>query len=134
MGGDVEVHDPPSIVRKNQEHAQDLKPDGRDGEEVDRHHGLDVILEECPPVLRRRLPTVRDALADAGLADIDAEFEQFAFDAGCANSGFSRLLARITFRTSLEIGGRPGRPWRTFQVQYSRKPLRCQPITVSGLK
>ena len=43
------------------------------------------------------------------------------------------LIVRISFRTSSKVGGRPGRPWRTFQVLYSRKPLQCQPITVSGL-
>ena len=90
MGGDVEMHDPPSVVSQNQEHVQDLKPDRRHGEEVDRHHVLDVILQECAPVLRRRLPTAYDVLGDAGLADIDAEFEQFAVDAGRAPE---RILA-----------------------------------------
>jgi hypothetical protein len=52
---------------------------------------------------------------------------------GAPHSGFSRLIVRISFRTSLEIGGLPDRPWRTFQVQNRRKPLRCHAITVSGL-
>ena len=51
---------------------------------------------------------------------------------GAPQSGFSRLIWRISFRVSWETGGRPGRPWRTFQVQNSLKPLRCQEITVSG--
>src|SRR6516164_11419448 len=33
MSGDVEMHDPPSVVIQNQEHVQDLKPDGRYREE-----------------------------------------------------------------------------------------------------
>jgi hypothetical protein len=82
MGGNVEMHDPPSVVSQNQEHVQDLKPDRRHGEEVDRHHGLDVILKKSAPVLRRRLPPAHDVLAHAGLADVDAEFEQFTVDAG----------------------------------------------------
>src|SRR5258708_37856083 len=90
MGGDVEMHDPSSVVSHNQEHVQDLKPDRRHSEEVARHHGLDVILQEGPPRLRRRLPTAYDVLAHAGLADIDAEFEQFAVDAGRAPK---RILA-----------------------------------------
>src|SRR5260370_26104802 len=90
MGGDVEMDDPSSIVSQNQEHVQDLKPDRRHREEVDRHHCLDVILQEGPPRLRRRLPTAYDVLADAGLADIDAEFEQFSVDAGRAPE---RILA-----------------------------------------
>ena len=40
--------------------------------------------------MRRRLPTAYDVLAHAGLADIDAEFEQFAVDAGRAPK---RILA-----------------------------------------
>jgi Recombinase/Resolvase, N terminal domain len=51
---------------------------------------LDVILQEGPPGLRRRLPTAYNVLAHAGLADIDAEFEQFAMDAGRAPE---RILA-----------------------------------------
>ena len=51
---------------------------------------LDVILKESPPVLRRWLPPAYDVLAHAGLADIDAEFEQFAVDAGRAPE---RILA-----------------------------------------
>ena len=90
MGGDVEMHDPPSVVSQNQEHVQDLKPDRRHGEEVDRHHGFDVILQERPPVLRWWLPPAYDVLAHAGLADIDAEFQQLAVDAGCTPK---RILA-----------------------------------------
>src|SRR5438132_14315960 len=43
-------------------------------EEVDRHHGFDVIIKEGPPGLRRRFPRAYDVLAHVGLADIDAEF------------------------------------------------------------
>src|ERR1700730_13423496 len=82
MGGNVEMHDPPSVVSQNQEYVQHLKPDRRHGEEVDRHHGLDVILKESPPVLRRRLPPAYDVLGHAGLADIDGEFEQLTVDTG----------------------------------------------------
>src|SRR6516225_8350286 len=78
MGGDVAMHDPPSVVSQNQEHVQDLKPDRRHGKEVDRHHRFEVILQEGPPVLRGRIPPAYDVFAHAGLADIDAEFEQLA--------------------------------------------------------
>jgi len=52
---------------------------------------------------------------------------------GAPHIGFSRLIWRIRWRTSLEIAGRPHWPPRTFQVQKRRKPFRCQTITVSGL-
>src|SRR5437868_4402171 len=90
MRGHVEMHDAPAVVSQNQEHVQDLKPDRRHSEKVDRHHGLDVIVQEGPPRLRWRLRTAYEVLAHAGLADIDAEFEQFAVDAGRAPK---RILA-----------------------------------------
>src|SRR5215470_5969911 len=51
---------------------------------------------------------------------------------GAPQIGFSRLILRISCRISLDTGGRPGWPRRTFQVQNNRNPLRCQPMTVSG--
>ncbi len=51
---------------------------------------------------------------------------------GAPQRGLARLIFRIRFRTSLDTEGRPSR-WRLFQFQYSRKPLRCQAMTVSGL-
>ena len=71
-------------------------------------------------------------LTDAGLADIYAEFEQFAVNVGSSQSGFSRLSIRINFRTSLVIAGRPGLPRRIFQLQNKPKLLRCQATTVAG--
>src|SRR5260370_36887325 len=133
MGGDVEMHDPPAVVSQNQEHVQDLKPNRWHSEEVDRHHGLDVILQEGAPVLRRRLPTAYDVLAHAGLADIYAEFKQFAVDAGRAPK---RILAahlpnQLANLFRYRLGARVGRD--ELYVQNSWKPLRCQPMTVSGL-
>lgn len=46
--------------------------------------------------------------------------------------GFSRLIIRISSRTSLETADRPGLPCRIFQVRNKREPLRCQPMTVAG--
>jgi hypothetical protein len=52
---------------------------------------------------------------------------------GAPQSGLSRLILRISLRTSFDTGGRPGWPRRTFQVQNNRNPLRCQAMTVAGL-
>src|SRR5260370_18423808 len=90
MRGHVEMHDPSSVVSQHQEHVQDLKPDRRHRKEVDRNHSLDVVLKEGPPALRLWLPPAYDVLGDAGLADIDAEFEKFTVDAGCSPK---RILA-----------------------------------------
>ena len=51
---------------------------------------------------------------------------------GAPHSGFSRLMRLMRARTSRGIGGRPPLRRRDFHVQYSRKPFRCQPMTVSG--
>src|SRR5215471_20012921 len=51
---------------------------------------------------------------------------------GAPQPTLSRLRVRISSRVSFGTHGRPGRPCRTFQVQYQRKPRRCQSITVAG--
>ena len=53
---------------------------------------------------------------------------------GAPQPTLSRLRVRISSRVSFATHGRPGCPWRTFQVQYQRKPRRCQSITVAGLR
>ena len=52
---------------------------------------------------------------------------------GAPQSGFSRLILRISLRISVDTGGRPVWPRRIFQVQNSRNPLRCHAMTVAGL-
>jgi hypothetical protein len=51
---------------------------------------------------------------------------------GAPHFGLLRLIIRIKSRTSCGTAGRPGFPCWTFHVQYRRKPLRCQAMTVSG--
>jgi hypothetical protein len=51
MSGYVEMDDTAALVSQYQEHVEDLKPDRRHGEEVDRHQGLEVILKEGSPSL-----------------------------------------------------------------------------------
>src|SRR5665811_2558892 len=48
---------------------------------------------------------------------------------GAPQSGFSRLIFRISLRISFDTGGRPRWPRRTFQVQNRRNPLRCHAVT-----
>jgi hypothetical protein len=78
MSGDAKMQNAPTVVRKHQEHIQDLEPDRRHYKEVDGNQGLQVIVEECPPSLGGRLVATRQALAHTGLADVDAELEQLA--------------------------------------------------------
>ena len=50
---------------------------------------------------------------------------------GAPQSGFSMLIRRISARRSASICGRPPND-RDFQRQQLRKPVRCQPTSVSG--
>src|SRR5450759_4597672 len=90
MRGDVEMHDPPAVVSQRQEHVQPLKANGRHREEVDRNRGLQVVLEEGTPCLRRRIPTADHVFAHAGLADVNAGLKEFTVD---ARSAPKRVLA-----------------------------------------
>ena len=51
---------------------------------------------------------------------------------GAPQSGLAVFMFRMSSRTSRVTVGLPGAPRRPFQAQYSRNPLRCQAITVSG--
>jgi hypothetical protein len=48
----------------------------------------------------------------------------------CPQVGFSSDIRMMSLRI---FSGRRGRPTRDFQFQNSWKPLRCQPMSVSGL-
>jgi len=52
--GDVEVHDAAALVSQNDEVEEHLEGDGWDGEEVTGHDVFDMVVEEGPPVGRRR--------------------------------------------------------------------------------
>jgi hypothetical protein len=67
--------------------------------------------------------TPRHPAPNCGLADLDAELEQFPVDAGRAHNGLALLIPRIKSRISVPILGRPGQ--RDRQRQWSRNPLRC---------
>src|SRR4051794_12137367 len=73
-----EVNDAATLVCQHQEDVEDLKPDCRDGEEVYGHKGLEMVLEEGPPSLRRWFPITHEILAHARLPDVDAELQKLA--------------------------------------------------------
>src|SRR3954465_14118787 len=90
-----------------------------------------MIEKERSPALRRRSSSPRHVLGDRGLADIDAELEEFSMDAWSAPERMARLISRISRRISGATLGLPARR-RDFQRQKERKPARCHRITVSG--
>src|SRR5215831_328922 len=61
-----------------------LKADRGHCEEVDRNQGLDVIVQERTPSLRRWSAAPDHVLGHAGLADFDAQLEQLTVDARSA--------------------------------------------------
>ena len=71
---------------------------------------LEVIVEESTPSLKGWLANTDHVLGDARLTDVDAEFQQFPVERGAPQSGFSRLMVRMSGRTSFEILGRPDWP------------------------
>jgi len=75
--GHIEVQDFAPPVRKHQEHIQDLKPDGRHREEVDRDHLCEVILQKRLLRLGRRSADCPKNAGDGALRDFDAEHLQF---------------------------------------------------------
>jgi hypothetical protein len=89
-----------------------------------------VVLPEGAPSLRRRFAAAHHVFADTALADVDAEFEQLAVDAGCTPTGI--LAAHLSDQISGLAGdnGACGLPAPTFHVQNWQKPLRCQATTV----
>ena len=78
MLGDVEVHDPPAVMEKDDKDEQDSARDGRDGKEIDRAQRGDVIREERSPCLRRRATRPPHKPGDGSLGDLNAQFAQLA--------------------------------------------------------
>jgi len=68
-------------------HVKNPETDRGHGEEIDGDQLLGAILQECAPGLRRRFAAAHHVFADAAFTDVDAEFEQFAMDAGCPPTG-----------------------------------------------
>jgi hypothetical protein len=84
MRGDIKVDHPAPVMRQHQKHVQHLESDRRNGKEVDGHQVLDVIVQEGTPGLRGWLAVPHHVLGHAGLTALDAQFEQFPVDMGCA--------------------------------------------------
>ena len=91
-----------AVVGQHQEHVKNLETDGRDGEKINGDQLLGMILKEGTPSLRRWFAATRHVFADAALSDLDAQFEQFAMDAGCTPTGI--LLAHSADKISDLVG------------------------------
>ena len=76
------MDDASAVVRQDQEYVQDLKSNGRYRKEIDRDHVPHVVIQEGPPRLRTRSSRSHHVHGDAGFADLEAEFQQLAVNAG----------------------------------------------------
>ena len=117
---------------KHDQSIQDPKRRGRDNEHVDRRGVSQVVVQKAAPSWGGGLGASRRIPPNRGLADSDAELEQFAMDARRAPQRVLAAHLANQFSCFLADRGRPGWPRRTFQVQNNRNPLRCQSMTVSG--
>ena len=87
VAGHIEVNNAATIMGQYKKHVKDVETDGGDSEEVDGDHLREVVLQESTPGLRRRFRAAHHVFTDAGLADVDTEFEQLAMNAGCTPTG-----------------------------------------------
>ena len=77
MLGDIEMHNAPAIMSQNEKHVQDPKSESGHHEKVHRDQLLDMIFQERPPGLGRRLPMLHHIFRDRGLGNLDSKLEQF---------------------------------------------------------
>ena len=79
-----DVDDAATVVRQDHQDEQEAARRGGDHEEVRGHELSHVIRQEGAPRLRRRSPMTDHVFRDAGLTDVNPEFQEFAVDPRCA--------------------------------------------------
>ena len=82
--GDTQPQDLAATVLQYQQSIEQSEGDGRNHEQVHRRDAVSMIMQERPPALGWRPPTLCHVFGDRGLPDIDAELEEFTVDARCA--------------------------------------------------
>ncbi len=82
MGSGAEMHNPATIMGEDDEDKEQLECCRRYHKEVCRNQLLHVVLQECLPGLRRGPSGTHHVLGDCGFADVDAELQEFAMNAG----------------------------------------------------
>jgi len=108
MGSHVEVKHATAVMGQHQKHIENLEADCGHSEEINGDQLRHMVLQERSPSLGRRFCAPHHILADAGLSDVDAEFEQFAMNARCAPTWVFSTHSAIKSRTARETRGRPG--------------------------
>ena len=92
------MNDPSAVVAEHDQGVEKPKRRGCHNEHVDRRNVGQVVVQEATPGRGGDFGSPRHVSADRGLADLDAELEQFAVDAGRAPErvGQAHLADQIT--------------------------------------
>ena len=81
MLGDVDVHDTAAGVRNQDEHEEHAARQRRDGEEIHRDEGREMVGEEGPPRLGRWTRELRQQSRYRALGDFNSQLRELAVDA-----------------------------------------------------
>jgi len=81
MRGDRDADDTSAIVRQDHQDEQQAVRRRRDHKEINGHQLSHVVRQERAPRLRRWPPMADHVFRDAGLTDVNPEFQEFAVDA-----------------------------------------------------
>jgi hypothetical protein len=79
--GDVDVHDAAAVVRNQDEHEEHAARQRRDGEEIHRDEGGEVVGEEGPPRLGRWTRELCQQSRHGALGDLNPQLPELAVDA-----------------------------------------------------
>jgi len=70
-----------STVAYDEKRKQVLKCQGSNHAKIDCRNGIRVVVQECPPSLRRRPSVPEHVFGDRRLGDLEPERQQFTVDA-----------------------------------------------------
>src|SRR5277367_2699384 len=79
-----ETQDLAATVLQYQQSIEQSEGDGRNHEQVHRRDAVSMIMQERPPALGWRPPTLWHVVGDCSLPDIDTELKEFTVNARCA--------------------------------------------------
>ena len=83
------MDDSSSVVAEDDQGVEKPKRRGCNNEHVDRRNLGQMVVQEATPGRGGDFGPPRQVSPDRGLADLDAELEQFVMNAGCAPEGIS---------------------------------------------
>ena len=109
VGCHVEVNDAPPVVTQNDEGIQQPERDRGHDEEIHRRQAADMVGKQGAPGRRRGLVAPPPYLATVDSAMSWPSSRSSARIRGAPQSGFSRLMRRMSRRTSGSMRGRPDR-------------------------